>query len=152
MASAVGHGDRNGWSRRVGTLPRRRGGHGSDVTESELEAPLHPAFSRMSTHLITLAEEMLRTLRQPIGGDSDAAADLRDTSLDVEWGRPLFQYVHRSAPLVISVHDHIRATGALILADRVVQAPMTVMRSALEGLSLMYWLYEPGIEALRGSW
>lgn len=101
----------------------------------------------MSTHLITLAEEMLRTLRQPIGGDSDAAADLRDTSLDAEWGRPLFQYVHRSAPLVISVHDHIRATGALILADRVVQAPMTVMRSALEGLSLMYWLYEPGIDA-----
>lgn len=111
----------------------------------EFRGPLHPAFHQMSAHLIRLAEELLRTLTQPIGDGSDAAADLRDTTYNGAWGRPLFEYVHRVAPLVTSVHDHIRATGALIIAERVVLAPMTVMRTAIEGLSLMHWLYESGI-------
>lgn len=115
------------------------------MTDVDMDAPLHPAFHQMSAHLIELAEELLRTLTQPFGEGSDAAADLRDTSYDGVWGRPLFQYVHRVAPLVTSVHDHIRAVGALIVAERVVLAPMTVMRTALEGLSLMNWVYEPGI-------
>lgn len=86
--------------------------------------PLHPGFMRMAAHLERLAEQLLHTLTQPFGDESEAAADLHNENYDAAWGRPLFQYVHRIAPQITSVHDHMRATGALIVADRVVQAPI----------------------------
>lgn len=120
--------------------PAKPLGHDSDVSTVPAE------FSSVARSLRRLAAALLRTFREPTPG-SAAHGDTNDRTYDDEWGRVLFEYVHDVSPYVALLHDHLRALGAVIAAEGVAMAHVTLSRSVLETASFVYWFYDPEISS-----
>lgn len=120
------------------------------VVKRPKNGPLDEVYTRMSESMGALADAFMQTVNAGVrdsAADCPAQQDRACSDFDDEsgWGRPLLGYADRALVWSLSVQDHMLALAALIASERVLQAPVTVTRTALEGLSLIHWLYEPGI-------
>lgn len=84
---------------------------------------------------------------RPARPGSVAERETADWSLDGAWGRATFEVEHEVPPRLMASADHMTALAALTLEPRVILAMASVVRPCLENLAIVFWLYEPGIEA-----
>lgn len=102
-----------------------------------------PEFATAAEHFRLLADQLARYPAFSTPRKSWARQEAADHSLDGAWGEPSTVLLHEPGARVAIILDHLRALAAVTDAPGTVLAVASLVRPALEGLSTLWWLYDP---------
>ncbi len=102
-----------------------------------------PEFAVAADHFRRLADQLARYPAFSTPRKSRARQEAADHSLDGAWGEPSTVLLHEPGARVAIILDHLRALAAVTDAPGTVLAVASLVRPALEGLSTLWWLYDP---------